>query len=458
MASICAKPAGSSAAAAICLALVLTGCAGNDDKLASYNGLKALEHGDWQRAVEQLQYAVRRANDPARAALLQNHLGIALARAGRPDDAMVALGTAHNLAPTMPEPAYNLGVINLELDRAATAEEWFLKASDLASDDTMALEYLSAIRRGMGDLPQARGYLMEAHRRQPHLPRIMAALGLVELQADNLDQSARFLQQCLEKDPAYPPAVYNLALVRRRQNNLIQARSLFHEYSRLSGASRSQMELAAQAMDELNRELNAAALFGVPPPEEAAAAPAPAQPAPPSPDDLARTARLLENQGRAEAAVNHYLLAVRAAERAGDEKTFRAMLRAATLACGEDSKAHYNVGMYYLEKNRPEEALLHFKKAVALDDQWYAAHLALARVAMEQSEYDAALVSLKIAVNLRPDDPNALWSLIQVYDRSLNLAEQAIRHYELFLERFPADVRARNARQRLEALRQSNAM
>ncbi len=34
----------------------------------------------------------------------------------------------------------------------------------------MALEYLSAIRRGMGDLPQARGYLMEAHRRQPHLP------------------------------------------------------------------------------------------------------------------------------------------------------------------------------------------------------------------------------------------------------------------------------------------------
>ncbi len=457
MASICAKPAGGCAITAICLALILSGCAGNDDKLASYNGLKALEHGDWPRAVENLEQAVRRANDPARAAFLQNHLGIALARAGRPDDAMVALGTAHNLAPTMPEPAYNLGVINLELERTATAEEWFLKASDLAPDDTMAMEYLSDIRRRQGDLAQARGYLMEAHRRQPHLPRILAALGLVELQADNLDQASMFLQQCLEKDPAYPPAVYNLALVRQRQENLIQARSLFHEYTRLSGTSRTHLELAAQAMDELNRQLNATAMFGSPAPETAATL-KPVEIAPPSTEALARIAQLLENQGRAEAAVNNYLLAARAAERAGDEKTLRAMLRSATLACSENSRAHYNVGMYYLEKKRPEDALLHFKKAVALDDQWFAAHLALARVAMEQSEYDAALVSLKIAVNLRPDDPNALWSLTQLYDRSLNMAEQSARHYEMFLERFPEDVRARYARQRLDLLRQAGTI
>ena len=401
------------------------------------------------------------ADDPARIAVLQNYLGIALIRAGRPDDATAAFGAAHNLAPTMPEPAYNLGVINLELGRTAIAEEWFLKASDFAPDDTMALEYLSAIRRGIGDLPQARGYLMEAQRRQPRLQRIMAARGLVELQANNLEQAAAFLQQCLETDPDYPPAVYNLALVRRRQNNLIQARSLFHEFSRMSGAERNQMEMAAQAMDELNRELNAVALFSATQPEDAppvATATPPPPPTPPTPEDLARTAQFLENQGRAEAAINHYLLAARTAHRAGNEKMFRAMLRAADLACGEDSKAHYNVGIYYLEHNRRESALMHFKRAVALDDQWFAAHIALAHVAIDQAEYDAALVSLKIAVNLRPDDPNALWSLVQVYDRHLNLTEQAVRHYEMFLERFPEDVRARNAHQQLEILRRSNAV
>jgi len=277
----------------------------------------------------------------------------------------------------------------------------------------------------------------------------------VELQAENFEQASVFLQQCLEKDPMYPPAVFNLALVRRRQENLIQARSLFHEYTRLSGVSQAHMELAQQAMAELNRRINTAAQPSAPADDASVTPPPPPPSTPPTPEILLRTARLLENQGRAEAAVNNYLLAARAAERAGQDDVLRQAQRAAALACAENSRAHYNVGMYFLEKRRPDDALMHFKQSVALDPQWFAAHLALARVATEQAEYDAALVSLKTAVQLRPDDPNALWSLIQVYDRSLNLSGQARRHYELFLERFPDDVRARNARLRLEAIRQA---
>ncbi len=120
------------------------------------------------------------------------------------------------------------------------------------------------------------------------------------------------------------------------------------------------------------------------------------------------------------------------------------MLRAATLACGEDSKAHYNVGMYYL-KEPPGRSLLHFKKAVALDDQWYAAHLAWRAWPWERSEYDAALVSLKIAVNLRRMI-QCLWSLIQVYDRSLGIGGTGHPALRVVPGAFPGGVCARATR------------
>ena len=51
MASICVKSTGGNACRAICLALCQAAPAAVIRR-SSYDGLKALEHGDWQTAVE----------------------------------------------------------------------------------------------------------------------------------------------------------------------------------------------------------------------------------------------------------------------------------------------------------------------------------------------------------------------------------------------------------------------
>ncbi len=426
-------------------ALLMTGCTGKNQKTASYQGLKALERGDFSLAASFLEQAVEFAKTPEQTAVLQNYLGVALARMGRYNDAMVAFGGAYSLAPKKPEPVYNLAIINLLQGRTNTSVNWFLKAADLMPNETQALEYLSHICRKENNLVAAQEYLLEAQRRRPNQPGIITAQGLTMLLADDLNGASLALQEALEVAPLYPPAIFNLALLREKQNDPIAARSLFHEYTRLEGANHSQIELALNSISELNYKI------------KTPAQPLQEDPLPvaqhPSEQNLLETARHLAQRGRSEAAVNHYLLAARRAEHNSNNVVLRASLKEIGPACADSPKAHYNFGLYLREKKQPKDAMTHLKKAVELDSQWSDAFLALAPLAIEQAEFDTAIEVLKMAVKLRPADPNALWSLVLLYDRELSMFSKALEHYELFLNRFPSDMRAENARERLLELK-----
>ena len=166
-----------------------------------------------------------------------------------------------------------------------------------------------------------------------------------------------------------------------------------------------------------------------------------------------RVARTLEQQGRREAAVNNYLRAAREAERAGKPSVRDHAVREADGLCAQNARAHYEVGLYWDWRGQPDEALAHLKQAAELSNTWYEAHLALARVAVDKTEYDTALISLKKADQSRPDRPEALWMLAQLYDRNLSLTNQAIQAYELFEQRFGGDGRSQEGRGRLKALK-----
>lgn len=76
---------------ALLLALLLTGCASYRAARLYHSGTAALDRGDSQRAIIDLEQAAELA--PA-ASEVQNHLGLAYAAAGREDEALHAFRRA----------------------------------------------------------------------------------------------------------------------------------------------------------------------------------------------------------------------------------------------------------------------------------------------------------------------------------------------------------------------------
>ncbi len=257
----------------------------------------------------------------------------------------------------------------------------------------------------------------------------------------------------------YAPALYNLARINHQWlRNDSQAESLFEEFLRLEPEG-APAESASRALAAI-RATGAAARTK---PDDASPDPGAGgttSAEPPGPkafvpvlvDDRLRVAELLAARGRGEAAVNNYLLAAREADRTRRPTLRDRALRAAEELCGENPRAHYELGLYWIEAAQPEKALGRFKQAAALSNTWYEAHIALARLAASGGEYDAAVVAARQADRAQPDRPEALWILAQLYDRRLELSEQAAACYREFVKRFDGDARSDEARARLQAL------
>ncbi|MBN1557927.1 MAG: tetratricopeptide repeat protein [Lentisphaerae bacterium] len=62
--------------------------------------------------------------------------------------------------------------------------------------------------------------------------------------------------------------------------------------------------------------------------------------------------------------------------------------------------------------------------------------------------FDSALVRLKEARAILPDDPDVIWALALLYDRHIGDQERAAALYEAFLKQFPDDPRLEAARRR----------
>ena len=82
------------AAAAAAVAALLAGCASYEAMRLYESGTHALDRGDAQRAVADLERAAALAPD---ASPIQNHLGLAYQDAGRPEDALRAFERAVEL-------------------------------------------------------------------------------------------------------------------------------------------------------------------------------------------------------------------------------------------------------------------------------------------------------------------------------------------------------------------------
>lgn len=75
-----------------------------------------------------------------------------------------------------------------------------------------------------------------------------------------------------------------------------------------------------------------------------------------------------------------------------------------------------------------------------------------ARAAIQNEEFDSALVMLNRAIKKDPANPDALWELAVLYDKHLNYQDSAARSYRKFKQLFPNDPLAAKAQEWLESM------
>jgi tetratricopeptide (TPR) repeat protein len=86
-------------------------------------------------------------------------------------------------------------------------------------------------------------------------------------------------------------------------------------------------------------------------------------------------------------------------------------------------QTNYEIGDILLTDNKPAEAEKYYSLAVAGAPDMVEAHLALERIASARGDAAAAVLHLKKAVALTPDDPTPHYRLWLVYRKQGRMAE-----------------------------------
>ncbi|MDO9541987.1 MAG: tetratricopeptide repeat protein [Kiritimatiellia bacterium] len=447
------------------LILLLAGCARNPGVSALKRGMRALEKGRHTESISWFQRSLNNiaANKTDERAIALNCLGISYYKLGQAKNALKAFEDASAANPGAVEPIYNMGITCFETGDEDKAIACFEKAALLSEENTRALEFLAVIysqRRQWGD---AQRVLNEAAQHTRLSPRLLTALAVTEIKANNINQALELLQEALEQDAHYAPAIYDLAVINQRHlRKHDQALPLFTEYTRLvpTGPQADQARLIIAKMKDSRAPLSptttavkteSAAPMSAVQTQQTAVAPSVIFP---SFEELMQVAKKLEQQGRREAAFNNYLRLARVAEQTGKTSIRNQALKHAISLADGHPQAAYELGVYFAERNKKDEAFIYFKAAVSQNKNIssHPASMALAKLALEKSDFDTAIVSLKKADQIKPGDPEALWLLTELYDRHLSLSNSAASAYTQFVARFPNDRRTPAALNRLKTL------
>jgi tetratricopeptide (TPR) repeat protein len=126
-------------------------------------------------------------------------------------------------------------------------------------------------------------------------------------------------------------------------------------------------------------------------------------------------AACLHRNGRVEQALEQFQEALRLATRSGDS--------------GFVAKIHFNIGTILARQKKPEQAIGHLEKAVALDPNHGRAYFNLGLARKEQGDVEQALACLRRAVALESGSVPFRVALAATLSKA-GRADEAARHYE----------------------------
>ena len=187
-------------------------------------GVALFQHGYYAQAEDSFQQVVAtRPNDPE----AYYNLGTLNLRLNRFDKAREYLEQTLKLRPDYPEAWNNLGMMAAQQGRAEEAVGDFSKALQLRPDYEIALVNLGNVYRRAHIYPQAEETLKRALALQADDPEVHYSLGMVYAQQSELQLAADSLQKALSLRSVYPEAINNLGIVYVRLHELDKAEQQF---------------------------------------------------------------------------------------------------------------------------------------------------------------------------------------------------------------------------------------
>ena len=191
------------------LALILAGCTPAGPR-ALFKGKKYLDHGDYANAVSELQRATTLL---ATNANVWNYYGVALQRAGQPDDAANAYKRALELDRDLMEAHFNLGSLWLEQNRPDLARTEFTTYTLRRNNDAVGWLKLGLVQLKLGETDPAERSFSAVLLLKPKDPEAYNGLGLARIQAGAPRDASKFFAAALRSRPDFAPAILNLATV-----------------------------------------------------------------------------------------------------------------------------------------------------------------------------------------------------------------------------------------------------
>ncbi len=175
-----------------------------------------------KRDAEAVPLLERASTRERRNAALLGDLGRAYLGAGRPEQAITALGQALRLDGSKAEDHRDLGEALLDLGRAGEAAAAFEAALARRPDFAEAINSLGVARFELRDLDKAIACFQDAIARQPGYAEAANNLGAVLYEQNRLAESERVLRDLVACSPDYVDAHYHLAATLLKQGNFAE--------------------------------------------------------------------------------------------------------------------------------------------------------------------------------------------------------------------------------------------
>ena len=189
-------------------------------------------------------------NDP----VVYYMLGMHWRLAGQHQTAFEAFEHAYRLDPENPALAAEVGIAWQQLSEFALAEEWLLRAIDLAPDDVLWQVRLAAFYADTGfhlaliGLP----YIQAVTERVPNDPGVRASLAWAYAQADELARAYDEIVVAIGLEPANPRTRYYFGAILELHGDVESAVDSYWFVADVSGAERGFGLLAARALQRLD--------------------------------------------------------------------------------------------------------------------------------------------------------------------------------------------------------------
>ena len=337
--------------------------------LATCGVLSSVQVGYWKDTETLFRHALDVTRDNW---VAQNNLGIALAQAGREQEAIVRFEQALRIKPDFAETHYNLGVALAQAGRIPEAIGHYEQALRIKPDYVGAHYNLGIALAQAGREQEAIVQFEQALRIQPDLAETHYNLGLALLQAGKVSEAIGHFDQALRIKPEYAEAHNNLATALERAGRLQDAIGQYEQALQIQpdyaeahcnlGFALAQVGKSQEAMEHFEQALRI------------------------KPDYAEAHCNLgfaLAQVGKTQEAMEHFEQALRIKPDSGE--------------------VHYNLGNTLFRLGRLQEAIGHYEQALRIQPNFAEVHNNWGLALEKLGRTPEAIEHYEQALRIKPD-------------------------------------------------------